>query len=132
MPTFELTTPDGKVFEIDAADATMAQKALDYHFGGGKSAPPPEPVSAAPQVDAVDTRAAYEAMPWYKQAGTAVQDISRLAANSAMFGYGDKLAALARGTSLNEERALTQQSRDRAGFAGDVAEIGGVLTSVPR
>lgn len=51
MPTFELSTPDGKTFEIDAADIGMAQKAFDHAFGGGASSPAPEAAAAqaAPQ-----------------------------------------------------------------------------------
>jgi hypothetical protein len=39
MPTFELTTNDGKTFQIDADNADMAQKALDHAFGGAPAQP---------------------------------------------------------------------------------------------
>ena len=68
---------------------------------------------------------AFNALPWPQRLGTAADDIVRLMANGASFGYADKLAGLASGEGTQAERAKSQAAHDRAGVAGDVAEIGG-------
>ncbi len=72
-------------------------------------------------------QAEFDALPWYKKAGQAADDLVRLAANGVTFGYADKLAGALNGTGADAERALSQEAQDRAGLAGDVAEIGGSL-----
>lgn len=65
--------------------------------------------------------------PWYAKLGSAADDMARIAANAATFGYADKLAGYAGGEGTEAERAKTQAARDRAGsaaIAGDV--LGGV------
>lgn len=42
MATFELTTPDGRSFQVDADSPDLAQKAFDHAFGA-PPAPPPQP-----------------------------------------------------------------------------------------
>lgn len=44
MPTFELEAPDGKTYEIEADNPTMAIKAIQHAFGGEKAAPKQEMV----------------------------------------------------------------------------------------
>jgi hypothetical protein len=127
MPTFELSTPDGKSYEIDAADIGMAQKAFDHAFGGGAD-PATTPAGGETQGPA-DPRS------WLQRqasdAGQAVHDISRLTANGAMFGYGDKLAGFLRGTGTEQERTLTRESADRAGWAGELAGVAGSIGALP-
>ena len=55
----------------------------------------------------------------------AADDIVRLIANGASFGYADKLAGAMNGTGKDAERALSAEAGNRAGLAGKVAEIGG-------
>lgn len=75
--------------------------------------------SAAPQEEA-------EA-PWYQKAGQAADDMVRLAASGMTFGFADKLAGAMSGEGTEGERQRTQQARERAGSAGNVAEIGGAV-----
>lgn len=65
--------------------------------------------------------------PWYAQAGQAADDLARLAANSATFGYADKLAGYLGGEGTAAERARTEQARERAGSAGTATELGAGL-----
>lgn len=65
--------------------------------------------------------------PWYAQAGQAADDLARLAANSATFGYADKLAGYLGGAGTAAERARTEQARERAGSAGTATELGAGL-----
>jgi|UniRef100_A0A6H1ZBQ8 hypothetical protein len=67
--------------------------------------------------------------PWYAKAGQAADDVARLIANGATFGYADKLAGYMGGEGTDAERALTEQARERAGSAGTVAEIGGAIAT---
>lgn len=65
--------------------------------------------------------------PWYQEAAQAADDVVRLIASGATFGYADKLAGYMEGTGTDAERALTQGARERAGSAGTVAELGGAV-----
>lgn len=67
--------------------------------------------------------------PWYAKAGQATDDIVRLIANGGTFGYADKIAGILGGDGTDQERALTQEARERAGSAGTVAEIGGAIAT---
>jgi len=64
MPTFELTTPEGKVYDIEAADLMAAHKAIAHAFGPAPAvarAPAPAPAPpAAPErpMDALSRLAA--------------------------------------------------------------------------
>lgn len=68
-------------------------------------------------------QAEYDAMPWYKKAGTAADDIVRLGANGLTFGFADKLVG-GLGGDTDTQRALTEEARIRSGGAGTVAEVG--------
>jgi hypothetical protein len=65
--------------------------------------------------------------PWYKKLGQAADDIARIGVSGITLGAAD------RGFGFNslEETArqvqLTNEAKDRAGWAGTAAEIGGVL-----
>lgn len=140
MATFELTAPDGNVYEIDAADEAAAVKAVEHAFGGGKAQEPgvdmgaPDPVmqqltGEVLSGDAKRSRAAqvqneYDLMPWYKKAGQAADDIVRLGAEGLTFGYADKIAGALGGEGVEAERQKTEDARSRAGSAGMVAEYG--------
>jgi len=79
-------------------------------------------------VQPAPTQAAAE-QPWYAKAGQAADDIARLVASGATFGYADKLAGYMEGTGEEAERARTQEARERAGSAGTVSEIGGAIAT---
>lgn len=82
-------------------------------------------------------RALYEQRPEWQKPIIAAQDIFTLGLNGASMGFADKGAALVRSAvtgdsyddELQEMRARTQAARDRAGSAGDVAEIGGAVAA---
>lgn len=61
--------------------------------------------------------------PWYSELGQAANDILRLGSNAVTFGFRDKLAPYVTGNTVDEERALTAQARERAGSAGLAAEL---------
>lgn len=78
----------------------------------------------------------FEAMPWYSKLGTAADDVVRLGAEGASFGFADKAAARLNtlfsgdyGTELEAQRLATQDAKDRAGWAGTAAEVGGAVAS---
>lgn len=64
-----------------------------------------------------------QSAPWYQQLGQAAQDVARLGSNAVTFGFRDKLAPYVTGRSVEEERAMTQEARDRAGSAGLATEL---------
>jgi hypothetical protein len=111
----EVEFPDGM------SDADMSA-AIKRSMGGTASSP--ETQTAAPQ--AAPTA---EEAPWYQKLGGAADDMVRLAANGATFGYADKIAGYLNGTGTEDERALTAAAGDRAGSAGTVAEIGGAIAT---
>lgn len=67
--------------------------------------------------------------PWYAKLGSAADDMVRIGANAATFGYADKLAGYLGGEGTEAERAKTQGARDRAGSAAYAADIGGGLAT---
>lgn len=93
------------------------------------SAPPASPPAAPQARSEADIRAEYDALPWYGKAGQALDDVVRLAADGASFGYADKLAGYLSGTGTEAERARTAEAKVRAGGAGTVAEIGGAVAT---
>ena len=64
----------------------------------------------------------YNAMPWYKQAATAADDLVRIGASGISFGGLDRLLG-------PEAEKATQEARMRAGWAGVPAEVMGTLAS---
>lgn len=89
-------------------------------------APAPEAVpKQAAQPGAA--KAAFDDLPWYLKPVQAADDIVRLAADGATFGYADKLAGAMGSGGTEVERAKTAAASERAGGAGTVAEIGGAM-----
>lgn len=64
----------------------------------------------------------FEAMPWYKQAGVAADDLIRMAAKGASFNTLDQALG-------PEAEAATRDAALRAGVPGAAAEIGGMVVS---
>lgn len=123
MPTYEITLPDGKTYDVDAPDEAGAQAAAAYLLAGGgpTAAPPPQPT----REDQV--RADYAALSTPRKMLTAADDVVRLIADGLTFGYADKLSSYMGGTPLEQERQLTQDAKTRAGGAGTAAEVLGAV-----
>jgi hypothetical protein len=60
-------------------------------------------------------------------AAQAADDVVRLIASGATLGFADRIAGAAGGDGAEAERAKTQAARDRAGWAGTAAEVGGTI-----
>lgn len=65
-------------------------------------------------------------------AAQAADDVVRLIASGATLGFADKIAGAAGGEGVDAERARTQAARDRAGWAGTAAEVGGGMIPASR
>ena len=98
-----------------------AARALTAHLTAMGPTEPAGP-SYAEQV-----RSEFNEMPWYRQAGTAVDDMLRLGSSGLTFGLIDRLRPYVSGRSLEDERQLTEDARIRAGGAGTMAEVGGSM-----
>lgn len=115
--------------KLAAAIRSMSSEQLEAE--SSKEPSPP----AADNGNSVDTvNSEFDAMPWYNKALTAVDDVIRIGADGATFGYGDKLAALlySMGGSnyddaLRERRQKLEDAKVRSGSAGVAADIGGAL-----
>lgn len=145
MPQFIITGPDGKKYKVTGPNAEGALNALKRQLGsGGRASPAPAAPSPSlgtdteisgmlPDAKVSKTQREYEALPGWAKPLVAANDLIGLAASGMTFGFGDKGLAkvdelLGRGTydeRLNVRRGETEASRERAGLAGAVAEIGG-------
>lgn len=142
MPIFDITAPDGKVYEIEGATAQGALAALQKHLG----AAPAQPAMAAPSYDAMGNPMMGEApqpvqasMPYGDQmgrVGSAIDKGVRLAANGMTFGLADKFAggmdavvgnAPSYDAGVKAQRGQTQAVRDANPVAAGVAEAAGGL-----
>jgi hypothetical protein len=68
----------------------------------------------------------YNSLPWYGQAAQAADDTMRFLANGMTLGYADKIAGYLGGEGTEAERMKTARAKERAGVAGDVAEVVGM------
>jgi hypothetical protein len=151
MPTFDITAPDGKQYEIEGATADGALAALQKHLGSAPkaSAAPQEPaqMEAAPTYDAMGNPTQGQAMQpvqasmsygdQMSRVGSALDKGVRLAANGATFGLADKFAgamdsvtgqAPSYDAGVKAQRAETQAIRDaNPGAAGAAEAAGGLL-----
>jgi hypothetical protein len=108
---------DALVNAHNAGDTGAATALADAIANFDTSAPPPK-----------DVKAEFNAMPMWQKPFQAADDIVRKLADGATFGYADKLASYMGGTPLKDERQKTADASTRSGSAGDVAELGGMLT----
>lgn len=69
----------------------------------------------------------YNALPWYGKAAQAADDTMRFLANGMTLGYADKIAGYMGGEGTAAERVKTAKAHERAGLAGDAAEIVGTM-----
>lgn len=75
-------------------------------------------------VDVEAIRSAFDGMPWYMKPVQAADDIVRIIANGMTLGLADKIVGKMTG---EDEEFKTEEARARAGSAGTVAEIIGML-----
>lgn len=149
MPTFDITAPDGKQYEIEGPNAEGALAALQKHLGAvAKPAAPAMPTEAAPTYDAMGAPTGAEAaapvrasMGYGEQmsnVGRTLDNAARLAANGATFGLADKFAggmdavtgqAPTYDAGVKAQRGETQRIRDTNPTAAAVAEAAGGLAS---
>lgn len=119
MPTYQITTPDKKVFEVDAPTAEAAQELIDKE------------VKAINRADSLE-----------KTMGPA--GAGELFQNAFSFGAYDKMAGLAGGlggllsgegfsqgfeTARRAQEIREERARQQSGNLGKAAEIGGAITS---
>lgn len=129
----EVELPDGTIAEFpDGTSQDVMRDALRRRFGGQPesdvSRETRAKLSEYTQNPAVGQ---YENMSMVGQIGQAADDIMRLTAGGASYGFADKVAAGGDPEQLKIERARTQAARDRAGSAGMAAELlGSVMTPV--
>lgn len=123
----QVRMPDGTVVAFpDDMPADQIRSMIATKF---PEIAPKADAAQAPAPAAVQQQEAPATQPWYAQAGQAADDIARLIANGASFGYADKLAGYMNGTGTEAERDLSQQAKERAGSAGTVAELGGAIAT---
>lgn len=143
MPSFELNSPDGKVFEVDAPNAAAAVAAFQ------KMSAPAQPAKteSVPQTDAMGNFTGMTEAPagggmGYGQQMRNVGDFldkgARMIANGATFGLADKLAggadyltgaAPSYDAGVRGQRAQTEAIREAHPVAAALSEAGGGLAS---
>jgi hypothetical protein len=137
-------TPDEVIFRTVKAqtaqkrglgDASAFMPPADITGGFGERADretiAPETPELRREIDRSKAVAGYEALPEWQKPLRAASDALSVVGAGLTFGMSDRLAALAAGTSVEEEQAKTQAARDRAGWAGTVGEIAGSVASIP-
>ncbi len=101
MPTFDITAPDGKQYEIEGATAEGALAALQKHLGStsapaqqatAPAAAPADPFAAPTGAEAPPVLAAMGYGELAKTAGRTLDNIVRSGANSLTFGQADRFA----------------------------------------
>lgn len=139
MPTFEITTPEGKVFNVTGDNAQGAHAALMKSLAQSPQTAPAQQASGMQPIDNSQGRAAqvqdtYNQSPWYQKAAQAFSDDATLAADGATFGYAGKAIKAANnalgynGDALNQKYLQDlQDAKSRAGSAGIAAQIGGAM-----
>lgn len=75
------------------------------------------------------SRGAFEQLTVPGKIAQSADDIMRLVASGGSMGFADKVAAGGDPERLEAERAMTEAARDRAGWAGTAAELGGAVAS---
>lgn len=155
MPTFDITAPDGKSYEIEGATAEGALAALQKHLGAPAAAAPVSqpvaaPMEAAQSYDAMgnptqaQTMQPVQASMSYgdqmSKVGAALDKGARLVANGATFGLADKFAggmdsltgaAPSYDVGVKSQRARTEAIRTaNPGVAAATEAAGGLLGGV--
>lgn len=113
-------TVDDSFLSLTPEQQQATVNEIEASFGN----PTPQATAAAPPPTVAHTP---DDQPWYSKLGQAADDIVRLGANAATLGLADRLAGWAGGEGLAAEQAKSQAASDRAGTAGTVAQIGGMM-----
>lgn len=120
MPKFELTGPDGKVYDVEAADMSQAVKDLGRY--------------RQDQMNQAFTKEANDAPAWAKPF-MALQDVARVGQDTLSLGFLDKFADKMGGTG-DEQSLKTAAAKNRMGWAGtglEAASLAGALpTAIPK
>lgn len=120
-------------------DALMKADAAGDSEGAQVLADELKRLRSAPQP--TDARGQFDQLPTWQKPLVAMDDIIRMIANGATFGYADKLAAkgdsalgIGQGgdyaANLLRERAKSEGATDRSGSAGTVAKVGGAVAGM--
>jgi hypothetical protein len=144
MGVFEVTAPDGKVYEIEGANAQGALAALQKHLGAPSATQAVPAPQAAPEPSMMEGMLPPGSEPvqagpglgeQVKRVGSKLDDWARLAASGATFGLADKFAggmdaltgrAPSYDAGVKANRATTQAVRDRLPEAAVVEAAGGL------
>lgn len=114
MP-IQIQAPDGNIVEFpDGTPDEVIAGAMRQEYGG-------------PEQKAASASEEFTNLPWYGQAAQAADDTVRFLANGMTLGYADKIAGYMNGEGTEAERAKTTKAHERAGLAGDAAEVVGTL-----
>lgn len=105
----------------DLLKALQQEPAANMGFAAREQREPTNPEFRASQA-----QAEYENAPWYQKPLIAADDIIRLGLDGLTSGYMDKAAGYLSG-DVDAQREATQAARDRAGWAGTAAEVGGAV-----
>lgn len=131
MPTFELQSPDGKGYEVDAPDMASAYHALN----GG--APPPDKYQMAAQKESDAVKASGAPTP-SPMARRVLQGATFNSADEILAGLQTPLEMIRQGTfnpaeayryAKAREDLILNQDRQSTGTLGTLAEVGGGLAS---
>ncbi|MFA6984626.1 MAG: hypothetical protein WC213_00270 [Arenimonas sp.] len=135
MPSFELKSPDGKVFDVVAPDAKSAVAAFQKMIGG-QTGPQSSNETAGDTIDSV--QASTPIGDQLSRIGSTLDSGARMIANGATFGLADKFAggmnyltgqAPSYDAGVKSEREKTQAVREAAPVGSAIGEgVGGVLS----
>ena len=109
MAKWEISSPDGRKYEVEADTEDLAYKAYENQV----------------KQEVADE---YGHLPWYGKAKQAVLDQARIASNFVTGGYRDEFAGtLGLGGTPEQEKFETHKARRRAGSAGTGMELATAL-----
>lgn len=121
MPTYELEV-NGRRFQVDAPSPDHLALVAKSIAGDMQ----PQPAAPAPSKTIGDVS---PDSPWYQKFAGAADDVARIGANALTFGAADRIAGALGGEGFDAEKAKTQAAKERAGWAGTVADVGSSLAS---
>ncbi|MEZ2132686.1 MULTISPECIES: hypothetical protein [unclassified Sinorhizobium] len=132
MPTFQITSPDGKKYRVTGESAEGAYKALQQHLGGS-----PPKSEEAKQLDDYYSSGIYGGA--YNPLGPIARSIdaaSSAAQAAPTFGFGDEAAAAIASPGVSYDEALAgmrgreEARRDNNPIASTVGDIAGTTATL--